>query len=177
MNKVNKDRRDFPWGLTAEMLRVGDIVKLKDEVFKMEVMKQSRSIYNENLFTVKRINKDNVQLGQIDGVSFKYDAIEAVLIGSQEDAAIYYVPMIAADVVKVDAPLPEHITYFRNYLWHFKDVNNSKGESYYDLIYSKGLRFVHEVQHWMQDEEKEQGLQIDYSLSAHTGHEIISEQR
>lgn len=64
MNKVNKDRRDGRRGLTAEVLRVGDIVKLKDEVFKMDVINQSRSIYNENLFPVKIIKKMMCNFGK-----------------------------------------------------------------------------------------------------------------
>lgn len=56
--------------------------------------------------------------------------------------------------------MPEHTTDFRNYLWQFKDVLNSRGESYYDLIKSQGFRFVHQVQHWLQDEEYGKGLQI-----------------
>ena len=64
--------------------------------------------------------------------------------------------------------MPEHTTDFRNYLWQFKDVLNSRGESYYDLIKSQGLRFVHQVQHWLQDEEYGKCLQIEYSVRANT---------
>lgn len=126
MIEFYNNRRKASRSLTAEMVRVGDIVKLKDEVFRIEVINKSRSIYNENLFTVKSLEKGQVQLDQIDGVAFNYDKIEAVLIDSREDAAIYYNPTIAADVVKANDPLPEHTTDFRNYLWQFKEVKNSR---------------------------------------------------
>lgn len=148
------------------MLRVRDIVKLKDEVFRAKGIHQTLHIFDENLFTIKNLGEDLVQLEQIDSVSYNYDEIEAVLIDSQEDAEIYYNPIIAAAIIKDGDSLPEFKIDYRNYLLQFEEVLNSNGESYYDLIRSKGFRFVHEVQHWLQDEDNYSSLRINYTLRA-----------
>lgn len=124
----------------------GDIVKLADERFD-KISKHL--LFPQNLFYVEDLDKENnlITLRNVEE-SFPFADILPVAVNGEDDKDIYYAPIVAASVVGLDGEIP---TYHRDsskyYMESLRKSYNAKGESYYSLIQTKQLNYVHEIQH------------------------------
>lgn len=139
----------------------GDIIKLKENSFK-HISKDL--FFPQNLFYIKEVNvdKNNVTLKETKG-QFRIEDIQPVLINGKDDRDIYYDPIVAANVVMEGEEIPsfhrDPSTYYLNSL---KKLYNEAKVSYYEMITSNKLRFVHEIQNLFPDLRQE--LKIHYHL-------------
>lgn len=125
--------------------RKGDIVKLDNECLKSIDRKR---FFSQNLFYFKDVDGlfAKVSSGDVD-VKIPLRSILPVKIDGVEDRDIYYDPVVAANVVETDQEPPtikrDKGEYYLNAL---KRSFNSEHISYYDIILSKNVNYVHEIQ-------------------------------
>lgn len=142
--------------------RKGDIVKLSDEC--LDCIGKKR-IFSQNLFYIKGVDGlfANVSSGDIN-VKIPIKDILPVKIDGVEDRDIYYEPVVAANVVETGQ---ETLVIKRDkgeyYLNALKRSFNSENVSYYDIIRSKNLSYVHEIQ--QQIPKLRNDLKIHYHIT------------
>jgi len=168
-NSIQKLMSDFKQyeetarNLNFDLLRNGDIVKMKDIYFeKYKSEYPDRIYFSENLFTVvSKFDKQQLQLGEFHR-HVPLSVLEAVLIDGKEDAVVYYDPVIAASVVAKGKPVPAHHTDYSYFMDHFKKCQYDDELTYFDKVNEQNLQFVHEVQHWLKDEFHDDGLKVHH---------------
>ena len=123
-----------------------DIVKLS----KIKFESLSKELFfPQNLFVIKEItpNEVGIALKNVNHL-FTSEDILPVKIDGKEDRDIYYDPIIAASIVTEGEEIPvvqrDSSEYYMVSLKKSYDENH---ESYYDRIYNKGMKYVHEIQH------------------------------
>lgn len=123
-----------------------DIVKLS----KIKFERLSKELFfPQNLFIIKEVNKNEVGIA-LKNVNhfFSFEDILPVKIDGKEDRDIYYDPIVAASIVTEGEETPvvqrDSSEYYMVSLKKSYDENH---ESYYDKIYNKGIKYVHEIQH------------------------------
>lgn len=142
--------------------RKGDIVKLSNECLEMISRKR---IFSQNLFRIMEVDglSAKVSSGDID-VQFHVKDILPVKIDGVEDRDIYYDPVVTASVVGISQEMPvfkrDRGEYYLNAL---KRSFNDEHVSYYDIIRSKNLSFVHEIQ--QQIPKLRNDLKIHYHIT------------
>lgn len=151
--------------LDAKTLRVGDFVKMKNEIFEKKLDEQPEEMmYRDNIFTVDSISSD----GQIKTKEFNsflgFDDIEAILINGIEDSAIYYDPVVMAPIVQPGQPVPVHHTDYSYFMESFEKWKDGE-TTFKQMVEDKGFQFVHEVQHWLMDEMQDNGLKVQHTFN------------
>lgn len=142
--------------------RKGDIVKLSNECLKSIGRKR---IFSQNLFYIKDMDGlfANVSSDDVD-VKIPIRDILPVKINSIEDRDIYYDPVVAASVIGAGQETPtskkDKGEYYLNAL---RRSFNSEHVSFYDIIRSKNLSYVHEIQ--QQIPKLENSLKIHYHIT------------
>lgn len=107
-----------------------------------------KRIFSQNLFRIMEVDGLSVKVssGDID-VQFPVKDILPVKIDGVEDRDIYYDPVVTASVVGISQEIPvfkrDKGEYYLNAL---KRSFNDKHVSYYDIIRSRNLSYVHEIQ-------------------------------
>ena len=133
----------------------GDFVRIKDDLINF-YKEKGMQIRSNNVYKIDKIINDEVKLNGYYSLLPKTDLI-AIPIDGIADASIYYMP--AKTVYRGAA---KALVVNRGYyLEHFKScyVND---KVYYDIVKEKGFEFVHEVQHWLREEFKQE-LRINFS--------------
>lgn len=131
--------------------RVGDFVSLSVTAFN-EVEKSL--IYSNNIFRIEAIDQSTgMPFYQLDGVEKKFspDEIEAIPIDAIHDRDIYFDPIIAASFVAPGQPIPVHRTDYSYYMEKFERCSY-EGKTYSELVKEANCQFVHEVQHYLNEE-------------------------
>ena len=142
--------------------RKGDIVKLNNECLKSIDRKRG---FSQNLFYFKDVDGlfAKVSSGDVD-VKIPLRSILPVKIDGVEDRDIYYDPAVAANVVETGQETPvikrDKGEYYLNAL---KRSFNSEHISYYDIILSKNVNYVHEIQ--QQIPKLRNSLKIHYHVT------------
>lgn len=156
--------------LNKETLRIGDIVRTKEDVYEKYLSQHlDDAVYNENLFTVSTISDTGQIMTKESIIPFSYDDLEAVLIDGVEDAEVYYRPKnTMATYVDYEEPAPVHEADFSYYMVRFKSCYDSNKKSYYDWVIELGFQFVHEVQHWLKDKMNDEGLEVNHLPSSNS---------
>lgn len=151
--------------LDFDMLRIGDIVKMKDAFYEKNKREHPKWFYyHENIFTVVS-KSDNKQIQLSDfGTTVSINDIEAVLIDGEEDAMVYYDPVMAAPTMAQGEPIPEFHADYSYFMDHFKKCQYNDEMTYYDKVNEQNLQFVHEVQHWLRDELNDDGLKSRHTF-------------
>jgi len=170
-NSIQKLMGDFQQyektvrNLGFDLLRTGDIVKMKDAVYEKNKREHPNWFYyHENIFSVvSKFDQKKIQLSDYS-TTIPLNDLEAVLIDGKEDAVVYYDPVIAAPVVAEGEPIPEFHTDYSYFMGHFKKCKYDDEMTYYDKVNEQNLQFVHEVQHWLKDELNDDGLKIRHSF-------------
>lgn len=143
--------------------QVGDFVALSSNAFN-EVEKSL--IYGNNIFRIEAIDKSSdlsfYKLNSVEKTISK-DEIEAIPVDGVHDRQIYYDPIIAASVVAPGQPIPVHRTDYSYFMEHFKRCTY-QDKSYFELVKEANCQFVHEVQHYMNEEFGGCALKINHKL-------------
>lgn len=151
--------------LDAQTVRVGDFIKLKDDVYQRYLTEHPDKLpYDDNIFEITSINDKQITTQELD-IPLTFDDVEAIFIGGNEDESVYYDSFIAGSVVTSDQPVPAHSTDYSYYLEHFKRCYDPENVSFYDRVEENGFQFLHEVQHWMEDEMNDRELRINHKLN------------
>ena len=126
----------------------GDIVRIKDE-YHNSFSPTYRGDYLNSILEIKE--DGTVVLDAIlEPVSIEH--LEPVPVNGSDDEVIYYDPFIAASFIGADGKMSEHTTDYSYYLEHFKrNTFEGEEETLYDKCMKQGMRYVHEVQHWLRD--------------------------
>ena len=150
--------------LNEDTLRVGDLVRMRENIFKNYYStKQMNIIYSENVFTIINISSDGQIMTKESNIPLSVTEIEALLIDGIEDAIVYYDPKLMATVVGPNDEVPSFNVDYSYFMEHFKRCITGN-TSFYDLVKKRGFQFVHEVQHWLRDEFHDDGLKANHTL-------------
>ena len=149
-------RKDLPsWyeKLKEKMdeFQVGDFVSLSVTAFNKV---EKSLIYSNNIFRIEAIDQSTgMPFYQLDGVEKKFspDEIEAIPIDVIHDRDIYFDPIIAASFVAPGQPIPVHRTDYSYYMEKFERCSY-EGKTYSELVKEANCQFVHEVQHYLNEE-------------------------
>jgi len=139
-----------------EDFRKGDFVRLKD----FTNWKTDRLIDKDlNAFKIVSIDNGNILISNCkDNISFA--DIEPIPINGKDDLYIYYDPITCASIVSPNDPAPIRNTDYTYFFESFKRcMYNNK--NFQEIITDLGLRYVHEVQHFLDDKFHNKGLKIN----------------
>lgn len=88
------------------------------------------------------------------------DEIEAIPINGKDDLQIYYDPIVCASVVYPGKPMPAKQT---DYTYYYTSLKKSfyKNQNFQELIEEQNIKYVHEVQQFLYEKFKDNGLRIN----------------
>ena len=139
------------------ILKKGDIISLQNiKNYKVTF------VVNCNLFRIKSINVNTLELYGVDGDVLMSD-IHPVHINGVDDVDIYYDPIILPDCIECGDPVPLRKKNRSYYVEVFKceTFETLKNKSFYDVIQEQNLSYVHEVQQFLKDRFNEDSLKIN----------------
>lgn len=139
-----------------------DIVRLNNRYFE-EIC--AKLFYKENLFYIDDKSEDGkfVRLRNVRG-SVPSSKVFPVRIDGVEDRCVFYNPVIAASIVPDGKALPSYcVDEEEYYIEPLKKCYDSDGRMYYDILQSKQLSYVHEIQHELP--EIGDDLKIHYTMN------------
>lgn len=111
-----------------------------------------------NIFKISTLEHSKVFLKDYS-IPLSITGIEPIPIDGKSDLQIYYDPIIAASIIGPGEETPVHWTNYEYYFDRFKNCTY-ENKSFQQWILEKNLRFVHEVQHFLNDELQNNGLKI-----------------
>lgn len=139
-----------------EDFRPGDFVRLKD----IGKWNTGRIIHKTvNVFEVIEVGDRYVKIKNNE-VRISLTEIEPIPIDGICDRSTYYDPIIAAEFVREGDPIPiKH----RDKSYYYDSFSNCfyKEKSFQQLTKEKNCLYVHEIQHFLYDHFKDQGLKIN----------------
>lgn len=151
-NKLEERMNDLADSIPP--FEVGDFVMYKE----FDKVKQKIGDYHShNVFKILDIEDGKYKLGNIEG---KVDVkeIEAIPIDGVHDRSIYYDPIVAASIIPPGGSVPVHRTDYSYYMDKFENCLDVDKHTYAEVVKERGYHFVHEVQHWLNDEFDRDGL-------------------
>lgn len=116
--------------------------------------------FDGNLFKIKTINNDIVELHYVDGDVLMSD-ISPIPINGVDDVNIYYNPIVAASIVMPGDPIPVRRTNYSYYMEAFKN-STFQNKTFYDMIQEQNLSYVHEIQQFLRKRFRTDDLKINY---------------
>ncbi|MEL7585313.1 MAG: hypothetical protein AAGU19_01280 [Prolixibacteraceae bacterium] len=138
-----------------EKFEEGDFIRLKN----MDKYQVGRFLNMDvNIFEITSIKDESVEVKQVIG-KIPVSEIEPIPINGKDDLQIYYDPIIMASIIGPYDPVPVHKKDYSYYYESFKR-NFYEDKDFQELIKEKGLRYVHEVQHFLFDQFQDDGLKI-----------------
>lgn len=146
-----------------ELFEVGDYVALTESLFNKLA---DKLIYKNNIFRIEDTNLPDAPLFyKLEGLDEAVEMIdiEAIPIDGIHDRDIYYDPIIAASIIAPGQPIPVHHTDYSYYMEHFERCKYND-KSYVELIKEANCQFVHEVQHYMNEEFGGCELKVNHTL-------------
>jgi len=139
-----------------EKFRKGDFIRLKNiELYQID----RYSNKNVNIFEISEIGRDFVKV-QCCNEQIPFSEINSIPINGKDDFQIYYDPIVCASYVAPSEPAPIQKTDYSYYYEAFKR-RFYENKNYQELIKDLDLKYVHEVQHFLIDTIKNNGLSID----------------
>lgn len=138
-----------------------DLVRLTGDAYNIYA---KQVCWNENAFHILSFNNESVTLSDIKG-EIPLSAIEPIPIDGISDACIYYDPIIAADIIPHGMPIPTHNKDLSYYIDGF-DRMHIEDTTLKTLFLEKDFQFVHQVQHWLREEQDCDGLKIRQTIKS-----------
>jgi len=138
-----------------EVFRKGDFIRLKN-IDDYQIERYSGE--NVNIFEISDIELDFVRvLGCKNNIQIS--DIDSIPINGKDDFQIYYDPIVCASIVGINDPAPVR---HKDYSYYFEAFKRSsyQNKNFQELIKERGLKYVHEVQHFLTDEFQDNGLKI-----------------
>lgn len=140
-----------------EKFRKGDFIRLKnlakypiDRIFGKEV----------NIFEILIIEDNYVEVRSCKSKILISD-IEPIPINGKDDFQIYYSTYKMATYVNPCDQAPDTKIDKSYYYDAFKRINNYLGKNYQEIMKEQGFQYVHEIQHYLNDELDHQRLEIN----------------
>lgn len=136
---------------------------VKSNVYQQDdfVLIKSRAAYHIlrkddgkcRLFQIKEVLADGYRLRDVQEL-VPFNEIEPVPINNEEAHLIYYECFGAAGFIAPGELPPVSHTDYSYFMEAFKNIlrNNDTSETYYDAIVKSNMMYVHEVQHWIQEQ-------------------------
>lgn len=113
----------------------------------------------KNAFTFQTVSKEGYgKLSELFA-EVPINQLQYIPIDSISDSMIYYDSLVAASVEKPDQPIPVHQTNYSYYMDSFANLNMGD-KTYKQIVEEKEFQFVHEVQHWLKENEGVSCLKI-----------------
>lgn len=134
-----------------------DLVRIKEHDYNHYA---KDVIWNENVFRIIFINDTTVKLSDIDS-EVPSDIIEPIPIDGKADACIYYVPAFMAGMGDT---IFKHKDTGTSYFVNGFEAVHLEGHTLKDEFLARKLRFVHEVQHWLQETGSRDELRVIQTL-------------
>ena len=113
----------------------------------------------KNAFTFQARTKDGYCMLNEYFAEVPINQLQYIPIDSISDSMIYYDPTVAASVVKPGQPIPIHQTDYSYYMDSFANLKMGD-KTYKQIVKEKDYQFVHEVQHWLKENEGASYLKI-----------------
>ncbi len=142
--------------LKIEPFRKGDFIRIKD-ITKYHINRIQGS--KVNIFTIREIKSSFIEIFECKQPIPMSD-IEPIPINGKDDLNIYYDPIIAAATIGYNEPSPIFRTDYSYYHDAFKKYFY-KGKNFQEIVKENGCKYVHEVQHYLDDEFHDKELKID----------------
>lgn len=139
-----------------ETFRKGDFIRLK-EFNKWEIL---RCIEKDvNVFEIHSIHNSDIIITECK-VKISLADIEPIPINGKDDLYIYYDSMVCAPFVGRNNPAP---VIYKDYSYFFESFKRCiyENRNYQEIITDLGLKYVHEVQHFLEDKFNDNGLRIN----------------
>ena len=137
--------------------KTGDFVMLKN----IENFKSKRPLHPDlNVFEISEILPDGFRLKYID-VNVSKDDVLPIPIDGAADRWIYYDPDIAAATILSGDSIPCHSKDYTYYFDAFARSYTEKDKSYQEIVRERDFQFVHDIQHYFDDESGSHGLKIN----------------
>lgn len=143
-----------------EPFKKGDFVRLDENAFALAV---DNTFEETNVFEIDSIDDESgsVKLKDVK-YSINIDDIEPIPIDGVHDKNIYYDPVIAASIVTPGQPVPVHHRDYSYYMDSFKR-STYEDKTFDVLIKDANCQFVHEVQHYLEEEFSSHDLKINHT--------------
>lgn len=138
-----------------ELLRKGDFIRLKN-IADYQIERYSGETVN--IFEISDIELDFIRvLGCKNNIPIS--DIDSIPISGKDDFQIYYDPIVCASIVGVNDPAPIRK---KDYSYYFDAFKNYffENKNFQELVKERGLKYVHEIQHFLTDEFQDTGLEI-----------------
>ena len=138
-----------------ELLRKGDFIRLKN-IADYQIERYSGETVN--IFEISDIELDFIRvLGCKNNIPIS--DIDSIPINGKDDFQIYYDPIVCASIVGVNDPAPIRK---KDYSYYFDAFKNYffENKNFQELVKERGLKYVHEIQHFLTDEFQDTGLEI-----------------
>jgi hypothetical protein len=133
----------------------GNFIRLKNlETSKINCYSDKKV----NIFEILDIDEAFVKIHDYEG-KISINEIEAIPINGKDDLQIYYDPIICASIVSIDESIPVKQTDYSYYYTSFKK-SFYKEQNFQELIEEQNIEYVHEVQQFLAEKFKDNGLKI-----------------
>jgi len=141
-----------------EDFRIGDFIRFKN--VKQHLIDRIND--DINIFEISSIVDGNVELFKCKGM-IPFSDIEPIPVNGKDDFQIYYCStnVCATTVINPYTPIPllktDYSYYYDSY--SFK-INTYLNKNLPELIVEQGIKYVHEIQHYLLEEFNDNGLII-----------------
>jgi len=139
-----------------ENFRKGDFIRLKD-LDRWQV--NSISGKTINVFEINNIEPKYVEIKNCKE-KIPISEIEPIPINGRDDSKIYYDPIIAASIVFTGDSIPISKKDYSYYYDSFKKYSTDS-KNYQELVKEQNLNYVHQVQHFLFEKFRDNGLKLD----------------
>lgn len=147
--------------VSMEPFMKDDYVRLKESVY--EQLKNTL-FYKDNVFKINSLDLRNVELDLI-GKKLEIDDIEPIPIDGIADNFLYYDPIVMASYIPPGQPAPIIQPDYSYYMENMKHWIDTDKKTFYEKIKQRNCQYVHEVQHFLREKDREDGLKIRRSVN------------
>ena len=142
--------------ITDDILQLGDFVRFRDGSYLGLDVNVNDMV---NIFTFQGMREQGFCKLKEFQDKIPITQLQAVPIDGKSDLAIYYDPPVAASIVNPGKHIPVHHTDYSYYMDSF--AKHKEGDkTYKQMVEEQGFQFVHEVQHWLKENEGASYLRI-----------------
>lgn len=113
----------------------------------------------KNAFTFQARTKDGYCKLNEYFAEVPINQLQYIPIDSISDSMIYYDPPVAASIIEPGQPIPVHQTDYSYYMDSFANLKMGD-KTYKQIVEEKEFQFVHEVQHWLKENDGVSYLKI-----------------
>ncbi|MFT3752088.1 MAG: hypothetical protein QM800_04165 [Paludibacter sp.] len=133
----------------------GDFIRLKNIELHQIDRHSGKSI---NIFEILDIKDGYVKVHGCKNIIPLLD-IDSIPINGKDDFQIYYDPRVSASRVDQNDSAPTRNSGY-SYYYEALERNSYQGKNFQELLKENNLKYVHEVQHFLNENFHDNGLKI-----------------